>query len=135
MPRWPDGLAHLGIDNERVTNMSVRMALAKLCACTCGGALVGGGAVHVAEQTQTRQVYQQKQAKRVVHRTKVAARPVSRVRRVVTRTRATCPPAVVTVTSQGAPIPLPPSFAGSSGEMPMVSGGGGGGAAARARPA
>ncbi|RYD20395.1 MAG: PEP-CTERM sorting domain-containing protein, partial [Lysobacteraceae bacterium] len=29
--------------------MSVRMAMAKLCACACGGAVIGGGAVHVAE--------------------------------------------------------------------------------------
>lgn len=33
--------------------MSVRMALAKLCACTCGGAIIGGGAVHVAEHHPT----------------------------------------------------------------------------------
>src|SRR3546814_17401248 len=30
--------------------MSVRIALAKLCACAAGGALLGGGAVHLAEQ-------------------------------------------------------------------------------------
>lgn len=29
--------------------MSVRMALAKLSAAAAGGALIGGGAVHVAE--------------------------------------------------------------------------------------
>ena len=29
--------------------MSVRMALAKLCACTCGGAVIGGGAVVVRD--------------------------------------------------------------------------------------
>src|SRR3546814_16746662 len=34
---------------ERYT-MSVRIALAKLCACAAGGALLGGGAVHLAEQ-------------------------------------------------------------------------------------
>src|SRR4051794_11426775 len=103
--------------------MSVRMALAKLCACACGGALVGGGAVHVAEVSHTRHVYAQ-QTRRVVHRT--VARPARQIRRVVTQTRAVCPPAVVTLTSQGAPIPLPPSYSGS-GEM---AGGGGGGAAA-----
>ena len=110
--------------------MSVRMALAKLCACTCGGALIGGGAVHVAESAKTRQVYATKQTKRVVRKVATVRRPVSRVRRVVTQTLAACPPAVVTVTSQGAPIPLPPvSYAGlgSSGEMPIVSGGSGGG--------
>src|SRR3546814_17288723 len=34
---------------KRVSKMSVRMALAKLCACACGGAIIGGGAVHIAE--------------------------------------------------------------------------------------
>src|SRR3954463_12917282 len=34
--------------------MSVRMALAKLCACTCGGAIIGGGAVHVTEHPPAR---------------------------------------------------------------------------------
>ncbi|WP_221793769.1 hypothetical protein [Aquisediminimonas sediminicola] len=29
--------------------MSVRMALAKLCACACGGALIGGGAAQVVQ--------------------------------------------------------------------------------------
>ena len=29
--------------------MSVRMAMAKLCACACGGAIIGGGAVKVAD--------------------------------------------------------------------------------------
>jgi|GEM_PF-5484433 len=29
--------------------MSVRMALTKLCACACGGALIGGGAMHVTD--------------------------------------------------------------------------------------
>ena len=28
--------------------MSVKMALAKLCACTCGGAIIGGGAIGAA---------------------------------------------------------------------------------------
>ena len=43
--------------------MSVRMALAKLCACACGGALLGGGAVHVTERAQTKRVYATKVAK------------------------------------------------------------------------
>ena len=34
--------------------MSVRMALAKLCACTCGGAIIGGGAVHAVENPPSR---------------------------------------------------------------------------------
>ena len=40
--------------------MSVRMALAKLCACACGGAVIGGGAVHVAESAPARHVYVKK---------------------------------------------------------------------------
>ena len=34
--------------------MSVRLALAKLSACAVGGAMIGGGAVHVAEQPRAR---------------------------------------------------------------------------------
>src|SRR3569833_1229048 len=102
--------------------MSVRMAIAKLCACACGGALVGGGAVHVAEGAQTR--HYSHAVKRVVRHTTVARASGSRVRRIVTQTRAACPPAVVTVTSQGAPVPLPPSYAALG--TPFVSGGGGG---------
>src|SRR3954452_20870167 len=61
--------------------MSVRMALAKLCACTAGGAILGGGAVHVAENPPERPAF--------VHHSKVAAAPrvavrtVKRVRRGV----------------------------------------------------
>ena len=40
--------------------MSVRMALAKLCACTCGGALIGGGAMQVADAPAAAQVYKVK---------------------------------------------------------------------------
>ena len=84
--------------------MSVRMALAKLCACACGGAVIGGGAVHVTESAQPRHAYVKK-TKRVVYSS--VKRPAKRVRRVVTQTRAACPPAIVTVTSQGIPVPLP----------------------------
>jgi len=31
--------------------MSVRMALSKLCACACGGALIGGGAMHATDHS------------------------------------------------------------------------------------
>lgn len=128
--------------------MSVRMALAKLCACACGGALVGGGAVHVAETAQTQRTYVAKQrvVKRAVTRRVVArntavagcARGMIAVRtsgstisrcRVITRTTTTTTPAVVTVTNQGMLIPLPPIS-----EQPTYgagyAGGGGGGAAA-----
>ena len=47
--------------------MSVRMALAKLCACTCGGAIIGGGAVHVCENPPERPA--------VVERTRASGPP------------------------------------------------------------
>jgi len=77
------------------------MALAKLCACACGGAVIGGGAVHVAESRAERS-YMSKQpvaAKRVIKK-RVVKRPAVRkriVRRTVTTT-AQCQPQVVTVT-------------------------------------
>src|SRR3546814_7870410 len=36
--------------------MSVRMALAKLCACTCGGAIIGSGAMKITDVPATAQV-------------------------------------------------------------------------------
>jgi len=72
--------------------MSVRMALAKLCACACGGALIGGGAVHVAERP-SRPVYTKQVKKRVVaHRQVAAVQRKALRRRVVTTTTtaATC---------------------------------------------
>ena len=50
--------------------MSVRMALAKLCACACGGAVIGGSGVYVAERVDQPRVAVQKQvvAKRRVIR-------------------------------------------------------------------
>ena len=104
--------------------MSVRMALAKLCACTCGGAIIGGGAVHVAERPHPVRIHHV--VRRVVRQTIAPAR----LHRVVTTTRTSCPAAVVTVASQGAPIPVPQSqgFAlGSSGVVgPALIGGTGG---------
>ena len=48
--------------------MSVRMALAKLCACTCGGALIGTGAMQVSEtpkpQKQIASKVQKKKARK-----------------------------------------------------------------------
>ena len=73
--------------------MSVKMALAKLCVAACGGAVVGGGAMHVASQPDARpaNVYKTKKAAPVrvarVHH-KAAAKSVKRVRRVVTTSTA-----------------------------------------------
>src|SRR4029434_7025795 len=75
---------HLKAGSNGIRDMSVRMALAKLCACTVGGAIVGGGAVHVSETPPPRPAIV-KQDKRPLVR-----RPVTR--RVVRRTvhRASC---------------------------------------------
>ena len=100
------------------------MALAKLCACACGGAVIGGGAVHVAESAQNREITKRAITKRAITK-RAAPRPAPRrvVTRVVTRTTNVCPPTVVTVASQAAPVPLPPAFAGA--DMPPMTGGGG----------
>ena len=72
--------------------MSVKMALAKLCVAACGGAVVGGGAMHVASQPDARpaNVYKAKKSAvrvaRVYH--KAPAKVVKRVRRVVTTSTA-----------------------------------------------
>jgi len=86
--------------------MSVRMAMAKLCACTCGGAIIGGGAVHVRENPPERPA--------VVHSTKgqqvrTAATGQRRVvRRTVRRTACAAPATVTTRTyTQAAPAPIP----------------------------
>ena len=43
--------------------MSVRMALAKLAACAAGGAVLGGGAVHVSEAPSTGEIHHTKPIK------------------------------------------------------------------------
>jgi len=73
--------------------MSVRMALTKLAAFAAGGAVIGGGAVHVAEAPASSVTYV-KHAKtaqapvryRKAKRVAAAPRKVKRIRRVVTRT-------------------------------------------------
>ena len=73
----------------RATIMSVRMALAKLAACAAGGAILGGGAVHVSEAPSSGEIHhvkpvKVKQAKRaprqIAHR---APREVHRARKIV----------------------------------------------------
>lgn len=82
--------------------MSVRMALAKLCACAAGGAIIGGGAVHVAESARPAGVHSTKSVK-AAPRKHYAVRKVQRVVKTVS-----CAPQTVTVTTQAAPIPFPP---------------------------
>ena len=111
--------------------MSVRMALAKLTACAAGGAVIGGGAVHMVESPKRPAVLKQtKPSRKIVHR-RVAAVPVRRVvtRRTVTTTP---PPTVITVTTQDPPVPVPlpaaaPAFVSGGGYVPAVIGGWGGG--------
>ena len=74
--------------------MSVRMALAKLCACTCGGAIIGGGAVHVAESARPAVVHSSKSVKAAPKR--YAARTI---KRKVVKTVTACAPQTVTVTT------------------------------------
>ncbi len=107
--------------------MSVRMALAKLCACACGGAVIGGGAMHVSQGPARAHYSAPHKVKKKVVRKRVAYKPqrrvVKRIRRTVTTTTQTsCAPATVTVASRGigAPIPFPEGG-------PILSGGGGGG--------
>ena len=110
--------------------MSVRMALAKLCACTCGGAIIGGGAVHVAESARPAVVHSSKSTK-AAPKKRYAVRTV---KRKVVKTAVACAPQTVTVTSQPAPVPLPaplppaemPMMSGGGGAVPIVMGGGGG---------
>ena len=69
--------------------MSVRMALAKLCACTCGGAIIGGGAVHVAENARPAVVHSSKSTKAAAPRKRYAVRTVKR--KAVSYTHLTLP--------------------------------------------
>src|SRR3546814_18167185 len=61
--------------------MSVRMALAKLCACTCGGAIIGSGAMKIADVPETAQV-QTCCKKTVVRKRPATTRPGKTVRPV-----------------------------------------------------
>src|SRR3954471_13196282 len=112
--------------------MSVRMALAKLCACTAGGAILGGGAVHVAENPPQRPA--------LVHHSKVAAAPrvavrtVKRVRRVVRTACVVRQPGrtIVTRTFAYPPAPMAPPppievVSGGGAPPPIIVGGSGGG--------
>src|SRR3546814_11907140 len=97
--------------------MSVRMALAKLCACACGGAIIGGGAVHIAESPRPAHLTKIKSIK---HAPKEQA--AERIRRTVTTTA--CAPGLVTIATQAAPIPLPPVQPAMPAEFPVTSSGG-----------
>ena len=117
--------------------MSVKMALAKLCACTCGGAIIGGGAVHVAENPPERpQLVRHAKAKtKPVRYAKAKPKKVKRARRMARTECVVRQPATTTttrtITYPGmAPMPippLPPAEVVSGGGAPAVVIGGGGG--------
>src|SRR5688572_3096179 len=107
--------------------MSVRMALAKLSAFAASGALIGGGAVHVAEAPAAQVRYakhakQAKPARRPVVR--AAPRKTHRIRRVVERTTTCAPQEAAPVPLPAPYIPPPPMMSSSGGGGPVVIGGG-----------
>ena len=93
--------------------MSVRMALAKLCACAAGGAILGGGAVHVAENPPQRPAFV-KHAKMIKAPQRYArVKPVKRYRQRRVRTACVVKSPGTTTTTRtitypGAAMPLPP---------------------------
>src|SRR4051795_272670 len=104
--------------------MSVRMALAKLCACTCGGAVIGAGAAHVAEHPRPRPAL-------VTHARQYArAHTVKRVRRVVRTACVVRQPARTGTTrtyAYAAPPPKPPVQTAAYLPPPIIVGGSSGG--------
>lgn len=114
--------------------MSVRLALAKLCVCTCGGALIGGGAIQVADSkpSEVHNIAKKKHKTRAIaHRASILK--VKRVRKVVRTTRTTtCVPTVLTVAGPALPLtavpytPPVPYEGSGSGSLPVVIGGSGG---------
>src|SRR3954454_15991713 len=94
--------------------MSVRMALAKLCACTCGGAVIGGGAVHVADNPPARPSVVSHYASHARSRgsyVRYASAQGRLVRRVVRRTACAVPTQTVSrmiIPPLFAPPPPPP---------------------------
>ena len=115
--------------------MSVRTAIVKLAATAAGGALLGGGAVHVAESPKTTNPQYVKHAKvspvakraapHRAHRV-IPQRQVKRIRRVITRTT-TCEPAPQMAMAAIPMLPPLPPQTGGGGGGPVVIGGGWGG--------
>ena len=105
--------------------MSVKMAVAKLCACAAGGAVLGGGAVHYAERARPAVVHSTKSTKQVKPVKVVHRKPIKR-KRVEQAFPAIVQPAPIPLP---APAPMPEVVTGStsSGGTPVVYGGSGGG--------
>ncbi len=114
--------------------MSVRMAAAKLCACVCGGAVVGGGAVHLADRAQPRPHGVHKRVARPspVVAARNPALGGTHIRRAAATSCATTQPLVAPASEQGVPLPIatpytgPASFSTAGAGAPAVIGGNGG---------
>ena len=78
--------------------MSVKMALTKLCACACGGAIIGGGAMHVAQHPRPRVHHAA-----VVRHKRVAPASVGKPR-VVRRAQTACVTASPKIAAVSAPV-------------------------------
>jgi hypothetical protein len=114
--------------------MAIKMAFANLLACAAGGAILGGGAVHVSEAPSRGEIHHIKPVKVKVAKVKpkvnhrVHYRKVHRPRHVVASANTmTCSP-TQTVNVIPAPYvpPLPPQpmNSNSGGSVPVVIGGG-----------
>ncbi|MFM5913924.1 MAG: PEP-CTERM sorting domain-containing protein, partial [Chakrabartia godavariana] len=118
--------------------MSVRMALTKLCACACGGAVIGGGAMHATQAQPMRSAYSAPAPKvkkpmrqRLAMAPKKGGRVVKRIKRVTTTTSSmSCAPQTIRLASAGAePMrsrlsEAQPVMNGGGGSVPVVIGGG-----------
>src|SRR6185295_9716656 len=97
------------------------MALAKLCACTCGGAIIGGGAVYSAEHPPARPSVQRTHAqagharyarshrrlvRRTVRRTACAAPTQTVSRMIIPPVFAPPPPPVAVASTSGGGVPI-----------------------------
>src|SRR4051795_13256805 len=90
--------------------MSVRMALAKWCACTVGGAVIGAGAAHVAENPPQRPALVRHAKAAPAPRAYARAKMVKRVRRIARTSCIVRQPGRTITTTEVAypPMPLPP---------------------------
>lgn len=114
--------------------MSVRMALAKLCACVCGGAIVGGGTVHIVERAPSRGSVVHRKIRPVAHLRTTAAGPGrqrvgGRVRPLVATDCAITPTPLALMSAQGSPVAVSPQYVASSftgGGTPLLGDAGNG---------
>jgi hypothetical protein len=91
--------------------MSVRMALAKLCACTVGGAIIGGGAVQMAANPPARPALVQTAKARTMDAKRVSVKRVKRVKEQPQLASAEClvTPGKTVTTTRTITYPAPPA--------------------------